>query len=168
VQFLGHAEKGAAMFRKIARRLAFTAVQAETIHFLILKHLRASQYEGQWNDSAVRRFYREAGEHLEDLLDLSRADITTRRAGRKAEALKHIDELSDRIRTLMDADARVPSLPAGLGNHIMKRFDLKPGPLVGKLRDLLEEAVEQGDLEAQREPDHYLEYLARRTNEWNS
>jgi poly(A) polymerase len=66
----------------------------------------------------------------------------------------------------MEEDARVPPLPTGLGNHIMKRFDLKPGPLVGKLRHLLEAAVEQGGLEAQREPEYYLDYLADRMDEW--
>lgn len=55
----------------------------ETIRFLVLHHLRANQYEPEWTDSAVRRFARELGDHLDDLICLARADITTKRPEKK-------------------------------------------------------------------------------------
>ncbi len=166
VHFLGHAEKGARMFRRIARRLDFPRKDARKIAFLILKHLRANQYEGQWTDSAVRRFYREVGDALDDLLDLSRADITTARPSRRRRAHEHLDELLARIQRLKEEDARVPPLPKGLGNHIMKAFDLAPGPAVGALRSFLEAAVERGELEPQREPEYYLAFLRETRPQW--
>ena len=54
------------------------------MRFLVLHHLRASQYDGKWTDSAVRRFAREMGAHLDDLLCLSRADITTKRPEKRS------------------------------------------------------------------------------------
>jgi poly(A) polymerase len=168
VQFLGHPEKGAALFRRISRRFGFPRALGRKIHFLILKHLRANQYTGDWSDSAVRRFYRQAGEHLQDLLDLSRADITTKRPRRKQQAYTYLDELSRRIETLQAQDAEVPPLPAGLGNHLMDHFAFPPGPLIGKLRNLLETAVQRGVLEPDREPDHYIQYLEQNRDLWQN
>ncbi len=159
VQFLGHAEKGARMFRRIAKRLFFPKPVASKIHFLILKHLRANQYEGQWTDAAVRRFYKDVGEHLDDLLDLSRADITTARPAKKAKALRQLDELAQRIEQLKQQDAKVPPLPSGLGNALMEHFELQPGPKIGVIRRHLEEQVESGTLDAEREAAYYIEYL---------
>ncbi|MGD8826698.1 MAG: HDIG domain-containing protein, partial [Myxococcales bacterium] len=74
VTFHGHSEVGAAMFRKrVADRLGFEGALRERIHFLILHHLRAAQYDEGWTDAAVRRFYKQMGDGLRDLLDLSRA-----------------------------------------------------------------------------------------------
>jgi len=161
VAFHGHAEVGARMFDRIARRLAFPKPLRSKVRFLIQQHLRANQYDGSWTDSAVRRFDREMGEHLDALLCLSRADITSARRGKREAALGQIDELSARIQALREIDSRVPPLPSGLGNDIMERFKLKPGRIIGELRKRLEQAIEAGELEPQREPEYYLEYLAR-------
>lgn len=162
VTFRHHAEVGAEIFRsRIARRLAFDGAQARDIHHLIAHHLRAGQYSPGWQDSAVRRFYREMGASLPDLLDLSRADVTSRIPGRRQEALDLIDELARRIEALKGQDAHVPPLPPGLGNAIMERFRLAPGPRIGRLRQGLEQAVVAGELEPHQQADHYLDYLTR-------
>ena len=63
VHFFGHSEVGASMFKKrVAKRLGFEGELYQRVHFLILNHLRASQYDGSWTDSAVRRFAREMGD----------------------------------------------------------------------------------------------------------
>src|SRR4051794_6974979 len=93
VHFFGHAEVGARMFDKIDRRVPlFTKETAfrSSVRFLILHHLRASQYDASWTDSAVRRFAKEIGDQLDDLLCLSRADITTKRPEKKRKGLKQI------------------------------------------------------------------------------
>jgi poly(A) polymerase len=92
VTFHGHAEVGARMFDPIAKRLAFGKPDRNKIRFLIMHHLRANAYEPAWTDAAVRRFDHEMGEHLDDLLDLSRADVTSRRPGRRQEAVAAIQE----------------------------------------------------------------------------
>lgn len=162
VTFHGHAELGARMFDRIARRLSFPKKLRSQVRFLILHHLRANQYDGTWTDSAVRRFDREMGEHLPRLLDLSRADITSARPHKRQSALDQIAELWQRVEALREEDARVPPLPSGLGNAIMERFALEPGPIIGKLRRALEAAVEAGELQPQQESDYYLAYLEER------
>jgi len=161
VQFHGHAVVGARMFDDIARRLAFDKDLKQQVRFLILHHLRPNQYLPSWTDSAVRRFDRELQPWLEDLLDLSRADITSRRPGRREEALRLIDALWERVKELRILDAKVPPLPSGLGDAIMARFGIPPSRRVGELRRMCEEAIERGELEERREPEYYLDYLAR-------
>jgi poly(A) polymerase len=166
VHFFGHSELGAALFRKqIARRLGFGEALRERIRFLILHHLRASQYDSSWTDSAVRRFIRETGDALEDLLDLSRADITTKRPGRRQEGLRLIGELASRIDEVKIDDSRVPPLPSGVGNQIMEHFKLAPSRKIGDVKRRLEQEVEAGALESGREPEYYLTWLDARRQE---
>jgi len=165
VHFFGHAEVGAKMFDKMQRRLAlFTGAPAleSTIRFLILHHLRASQYERDWTDSAVRRFAREMGPGLCDLLDLSRADITTKRPEKRRRGLESISELAERVRAVELQDAKVPPLPTGLGVPLATALGIPPSPRLGDVMKALKAAVENGEIEAQREPEYYIEY-ARKT-----
>ena len=106
VHFHRHAEVGARMFEDVARRFGFDKPMKQKLRFLILHHLRPNQYEAAWTDSAVRRFDREMQEHLTDLLDLSRADITSARPGKRQDALRNITELAARIQTLREEDAK--------------------------------------------------------------
>lgn len=164
VTFHGHAEVGARMFDRVSRRLGFPRPLRKRVRFLILHHLRANQYDGTWTDSAVRRFDRELGEHLDDLLLLSRADITSARQNKRDTAQRQIDELSERVLALREIDSRTPPLPSGLGDEIIARFDLAPGPIIGELRRELVQAVETGELEPHQAADYYLEFLARRSS----
>jgi poly(A) polymerase len=161
VHFHRHSEVGARMFEDIGRRLGFDRPIHKTLRFLILHHLRANQYVESWTDAAVRRFDREMDHHLQDLLDLSRADITSRRPGKRQQALESIDRLEGRMRTLRAEDAVLPLLPSGIGNAIMERFKLPPSRMIGDLKRQLETAVEAGTLEARREPDYYLPEVER-------
>jgi poly(A) polymerase len=162
VHFFGHAEVGARMFDKLERREhLFRADESlrEEIRFLVLHHLRASQYDGSWTDSAVRRFAREIGPYLGDLLCLSRADITTKRPEKKRRGIAMIDELSERITTLAEEDAVVPPLPKGVGTDLMATFALPPSRLIGEIKRALEAAVEQGEIEGHRESEYYVSYV---------
>jgi poly(A) polymerase len=161
VHFHGHAEVGARMFDPIAKRFAFDRPQKQKVRFLILHHLRANQYAPSWTDSAVRRFDREMAEHLDDLLALSRADITSKRPGRRQELLVQINQLATRIRDLRELDAKQPPLPTGLGTSIGERFGIPPSRKIGDLKRALEEACERGELEERREDAYYLDWLAK-------
>src|SRR5262245_63880762 len=162
VHFHGHAEVGARMFDKVHARFAFARDERQTIRFLIKHHLRTNQYSDQWTDSAVRRFHREMAAHMTDLLDLSRADITSKRPGRRKQLLEQISALADRVHVLAEADAKLPPLPSGVGNAIMDAFELPPSRLIGDLKRTLEQAIERGELEPRREAAYYVAYLARR------
>jgi poly(A) polymerase len=159
VTFHRHAEVGARMWDPIAKRLGFDRTERHRIRFLILNHLRANAYEPAWTDAAVRRFDHEMGDHLDDLLDLSRADVTSRRPGRRQEAVSNIHALKERILAIRELDARVPPLPPGLGNAIMEVFKLPPSKRIGDLRKLCEAAIERGELEERREAGYYVEFL---------
>lgn len=149
------------MFHDIARRLGFDKPLKKQIHFLILHHLRAGQYDGSWTDAAVRRFDRDMQQHLDDLLDLSRADITSARPGKRQAALRSISDLARRIEDLRAQDAIVPPLPTGIGNLIMERFALPPSRQIGELKEALERAVETGELEPHRDADYYMPFVER-------
>src|SRR5208282_3322652 len=149
VHFLGHAEVGTRMFDKLDRRLPLFAGEPalkSAVRFLILHHLRANQYEPSWTDSAVRRFARELGEHLDDLLCLARADITTKRPEKRRKGLGQIAELADRIRALAEEDARVPPLPSGVGDAIVRAFSLAPSPKIGEIKRELDRAIAAGEI----------------------
>jgi poly(A) polymerase len=162
VHFFGHAEVGARMFDRIDRRLPlFTKDESlkQSVRFLILHHLRASQYDASWTDSAVRRFAKEMGEGLVDLLDLSRADITTKRAEKKRRGLQQISDLSDRVRVVREADAKQPPLPSGIGDEIMRAFAIPPSRKIGEIKRALEEAVTAGEVPARECPEVYIAFL---------
>ena len=164
VHFFGHAEVGARMFDKLERRQGLFASDGalrDSVRFLVLNHLRASQYDGKWTDSAVRRFAREIGEHLEDLLCLSRADITTKRPEKKRRGISMIDELAARIGELAAEDAVQPLLPTGVGNDLMVAFSLPPSRLIGDIKRALEAAVEAGEIEPRLESGAYVEFVAQ-------
>jgi poly(A) polymerase len=161
VHFFGHAEVGASMFDRLCRRIPFEPDQKALVRFLILHHLRANQYDPSWTDSAVRRFDKEMGERLDDLLALSRADITTKRPERKKKGLQQIDDLKARIDALRLEDAKVPPLPKGLGEEIMKAFSIPAGRRIGDLRKRLEAAVDAGELSARQDAAYYVEWLRK-------
>jgi poly(A) polymerase len=160
VTFHGHAEVGERMFlRGPARRIAFPPAEREAIAHLIRFHLRPGQYESSWTDSAVRRFARDVDPYLGDLLNLSRADVTSQRPGKRKRALQKISELARRIRAL-EAEANKPKpLPPGLGHALMHALGLPPGPAIGQLRARLQALFEAGEIEGGREPEYYVEQL---------
>jgi len=164
VHFLGHAEVGTRMFEKMDRRLGLFAPEAalkDTVRFLVLHHLRANQYDPEWTDSAVRRFARELGAHLEDLLCLARADITTKRPEKKRRGLQQIEELAARITRLAAEDAVKPPLPKGVGDEVMKAFGLPPSRVVGDIKRELEKAVEAGEIEPHLESEAYVAFVMK-------
>ena len=162
VHFLGHAEVGTRMFEKLDRRMALFSPEPalkETVRFLVLHHLRANQYEPSWTDSAVRRFTRELGDHLPDLLCLAQADITTKRPEKKKKGLAQIEELAARIKTLAEEDAKVPPLPSGVGDAIMKAFDIPPSRLIGEIKRALDEAIVKGEIPPHQECEAYVAFV---------
>jgi len=162
VHFLGHAEVGTRMFDKLDRRTSLFAPEPslkQTVRFLILHHLRANQYSPDWTDSAVRRFARDLGEHLDDLFCLARADITTKRPEKKRRGLQQIEELSERVTRLAAEDAQLPPLPSGIGDEIMRAFGLPPSRKIGEVKRILEQAVDAGEIAARQEADAYVEFV---------
>lgn len=163
VTFHGHAEVGERMFlRGPAQRIGFAPAERDAIAALIRFHLRPGQYQSNWTDSAVRRFAREVDPWLSDLLNLSRADVTSRRPGKRKASLRKISELGQRIRALAAEDQKPKPLPSGLGNVLMRELGLAPGPAIGQLRAQLQALFEAGQIEGGREPEYYVEQIRTR------
>jgi poly(A) polymerase len=161
VHFFHHAEEGARMCERLDRRLGLFAKDPELgaeIRFLVLHHQRAHQYEEQWTDSAVRRFARDIGPALDDLMALSRADMTTKRKEKRRRFLFQLKDLQERIARLAEEDAKEPSLPKGLGDELMSAFGLPPSRRLGELRRALELAVEAGEIPSGQSASVYIEF----------
>ncbi len=147
VHFFRHDELGALMVEGIAARLRFPTQLAGRVRELVLHHLRANLYERSWSDSAVRRFAADIGDAMPNLLELSRADVTSKRVGRRRQAMYDLFQLRARIAEVEAADlARQPLVPKGLGSRIISELGVAPGPEIGELRRACEQAVRDGEL----------------------
>jgi len=146
VHFYGHEHLGEQMARKILLGLRLDRETIEQVAKLVAMHQRANAYEDDWTDGAVRRFIREAGDVLEDLLDLSAADVTSRRQERRQAAGARVSALRARIEKLR-AEEEVEKLASPLdGNELMTLFGRPPGPWIKPVKEGLLAAVLDGQL----------------------
>lgn len=148
VTFHHHDVLGARLATKRLKALRFDKATIEAVALLIRLHLRFFGYaEGAWTDSAVRRYVRDAGDQLERLHILSRADVTTRNR-RKADRLAHAyDDLEARIAALAEEEELSRLRPDLDGEQIMGILGLKPGREVGEAyRFLMEARLDSGPL----------------------
>lgn len=152
VSFHHHEVVGSKMTKKRLKELRFDRETIDDVSTLVALHLRFHGYgSGEWTDSAVRRYVRDAGDLLLHLHVLTRADCTTRNV-RKAQALAATyDQLEARIDQLAQEEELAAIRPDLNGNEIIEILGIKPGPLVGKAYDyLLELRMEHGPLGRER------------------
>ena len=148
--------------RSDCKALRFDNDTIASVARLIELHLRFFGYtEGAWTDSAVRRYVRDAGDQLERLHILTRADVTTRNT-RKADRLSFAyDDLEHRIAAIAEAEGVAAIRPDLDGEQIMAILGLPPGREVGEAyRFLLELRLDEGPLGA--------EEAERRLREWRA
>ncbi len=161
VHFFGHEAVGAALVDEVARRFRFDRALWQRVRTLVAMHQRPALYEGTWTDAAIRRLIREAGEALQDLLELSRADVTSHRPGVREGVLARLGELESRAADLIRLDGQGPLLPKGIGRAIMARLGITEGPQVGEVKVQMEQAVLDGLLPRNAPVEAYLEHLDR-------
>ena len=148
VTFHHHDVVGAKLTRKRMKALRFSNDEINAVSKLVELHLRFHGYgSGEWTDSAVRRYVRDAGDQLERLHVLTRADCTTRNR-RKAERLRRTyDDLEERIARLAEEEELASVRPDLDGNQIMEILGLPPGREVGEAyRYLLELRMDHGPM----------------------
>nr|NLI48854.1 CCA tRNA nucleotidyltransferase [Propionibacterium sp.] len=165
VTFHHHDVVGAKMARKRLTALRFAADEIKAVCLLIELHLRFHGYaDADWTDSAVRRYVRDAGEQLERLHILTRADVTTRNV-RKANRLRTAyEQLEFRIDELSAREELAAIRPDLDGNAIMALLGIGPGPVVGEAyRFLLELRLEEGPLGPERARAALLDWWAGRS-----
>jgi poly(A) polymerase len=137
IHFFGHEDVGAYMARDILKRLHFDRDFIEDVSRIVRLHMRANAYTSDWTDGAVRRLMLESGDVLPDLLDLSRADITSYRADKISRAAARVSELEERSQRLQEEAERVPLKSPLDGNELMALFGRNPGPWLRPIKDHL-------------------------------
>lgn len=158
VTFHHHDVVGAKLVRKRLRELRFSTEQTKQVAHLVELHLRFHGYsDGMyadtrgWSDSAVRRYVRDAGDQLEQLHILTRADCTTRNQRKAARLRRAYDDLERRIADLAAQEQLDAVRPDLNGEQIMAVLGLEPGPAVGKAyKFLLDQRLDHGPLGEER------------------
>ena len=148
VTFHHHDVVGAKLTRKRLQALRFSGDTVDAVAKLVELHLRFHGYgDGEWTDSAVRRYVRDAGDQVERLHVLTRADCTTRNR-RKAERLRRTyDDLETRIARLSEQEELASIRPDLDGTQIMEILGIAPSPTVGAAyRFLLELRLDEGPM----------------------
>ena len=145
--FHGHEEAGAKMFENIGRKLRLPVRDIKRIAKLIRLHLRPIAVAGEEvTDSAIRRMMVEIGDDIDALLSLCRADITSKNKDRVKRYLTNFEQVAQRIGEVEEKD-KLRNFHSPLdGNAIMRMFNLRPGPEVGKIKDHIEEAILEGEI----------------------
>jgi poly(A) polymerase len=163
VAFHHHEVVGAKMARTRLTELRFPKEVIADVSRLVELHLRFHGYgDGEWTDSAVRRYVRDAGPLLTRLHALTRADCTTRNAKKATRLAATYDALEARIEVLREQEELDKIRPELDGGEIMRILGLTPGPLVGKARDhLLELRLSEGVLGRERVTAELLAWAGR-------
>jgi len=154
IHFLGHDALGAEMANSIARRFKMPNERRRAIRGLIFLHQRVSaamEKEGGEHVASMRVLRRLAQEcevrgcRIEDLIDLFGADCSSAKPSRRNLVAEQHTALVGVLNQMREEDLR-PRLPAGIGNAIMERFGLKPGPEVGEFRQRLDQMLVNGEI----------------------
>ena len=145
--FHGHEELGARQFEKIGRKLRLSQKDIKIISNLIRLHLRPIAIaKDEVTDSAVRRLIVDAGEELNSLMVLCRADITSKNKIRVQRYMKNFELVEERIVEVEEKDALRAFQSPFNGKEIMEMFELEPGPKVGEIKHFIEEAILEGEI----------------------
>lgn len=139
VTFHHHEVVGARMTRRRMEALHYSRKQIRDVSELIYLHMRPHTYRMGWTDSAIRRYVRDAGELLDSLNDLVRADVTTRNKKRARAIAGRIDELERRISELRDREELEALRPPIDGHEVMAYLGLEAGPVIGEVMRMLTE-----------------------------
>jgi poly(A) polymerase len=171
VSFHHHDVVGAKLARKRLTALRFSKDDVEAVAELIFMHLRFHGYtagmegDAPWTDSAVRRYVRDAGDQLERLHILTRADCTTRNTAKARRLRAAYDDLERRIAELAEQEELNAIRPDLNGDQIMQILDIPPGPDVGRAyRFLLEKRIEEGPLGEDRARSELLTWWGARSS----
>ena len=145
--FYGHDDVGARMLKGISANMKFSNSTRDYITKLTSLHLRPiSLAKKDVTDSAIRRLIVDAGEEIDDLMKLCRADITTKNPKNITKYLGNFDRVEKRMNEVIEIDELKAFQSPVRGDEIMKMFDLPPGKEVGKIKTMVEDAIINGEI----------------------
>jgi len=168
ITFQNHEIKSAHLFKKFAKRTRlFSVEEFKSILFLIKFLGRAENYNYNWTNSAVRRFAKDVGSHIDRILALARADVTSSNIYSHQKVNAKVDDLAKRIKQIKKLDAQKPFLPKGIGNDIMRSFGLPADQRVGNIKNKLIEIVKNKQLEPYQSSLYYIEFIDDNREQFN-
>ncbi|QNF94259.1 CCA tRNA nucleotidyltransferase [Janibacter sp. YB324] len=165
VSFHHHDVVGAKLTAKRMKALRFDKDTTKAVARLVELHLRFHGYgEGQWTDSAVRRYVTDAGPLLERLHRLTRADCTTRNQRKATRLRRAYDDLEERITVLREQEELDKVRPELDGNQIAAVLGIEPGPVLGEAyRYLLQVRLDEGPIGAEAAQERLRQWWAQRS-----
>jgi len=166
VHFFQHEYLGAEIVQGLTRRLKMSNEQSSAIIGLVALHQRIGDIVTRRNDppvskNALRRLVRDCEERhcsIDDLIDLFAADCSSKKKSIQERQQAHARLLKEALGNMREEDLR-PKLPKGVGERIMKRFEVSPGPKVGIIKDRLDQMLLDGQITTQMSIDEMLSKL---------
>ena len=146
--FHGHDAVGERMLNKVAQRFKLSNKLTDYLKKLTLLHLRPiALVKSEVTDSAIRRLMVAAGKDLDDLMILCRADITTKNPNRVKHYMKNFEIVEEKMKNVAERDAMCKFQSPVRGDEIMSICGLTEGRIVGVIKESIEEAILDGEIE---------------------
>jgi putative nucleotidyltransferase with HDIG domain len=150
--FHGHEDRGARMTPGIFKRLKLPMNDRMTfVQNLVRLHLRPIPLAKEVTDSAIRRLLFDAGDDIDALMILCRADITSKNLEKVNKFLKNFDLVEQKIAEVEQKDHIRNFQPPVTGDEIMQIFNIPPGRVIGEIKEQIKEAILEGDIRNDRE-----------------